>query len=242
MSPIVEAVEKNVPIPSGKVVLAARGLSVGHGGSVAYVQKLDLEVGQGEIVALLGANGAGKTTTLMGLAGLLTAQEGTVELDGETVATPLHSRARDGLSFVTQERCVFMSLTVRDNLRVGGCDESALDYFPELKPHYSRTVGLLSGGQQQMLAVARAIARHPKVLLADELSLGLAPMLVDRILEALVEACRNENLGVLLVEQQVTKVIGIADRGVVLRRGRLELTDTAASLRGRMDEVRRLYL
>ncbi|MET0712216.1 MAG: ATP-binding cassette domain-containing protein, partial [Jiangellaceae bacterium] len=132
---------------------------------------------------------------------------------------------------------------VRDNLRVGGVDpEAALEYFPELKEHVGRTVGLLSGGQQQMLAVARAIARRPKILLADELSLGLAPKIVDRILEVLSVACREQNLGVLLVEQQVNKALSVAHHGAVLRRGRLELQGTAEELKSRMDEVQRLYL
>ena len=136
-----------------------------------------------------------------------------------------------------------MGLSVRDNIRVGGCDpEVALETFPELKPHLKRTVGLLSGGQQQMLAVARAIARRPTVLLADELSLGLAPLIVDRILQALTDACRRDQLGVLMVEQQVAKVLAVADRGAVLRRGRLELVDDAPALLSKMDVLRDLYL
>jgi len=136
-----------------------------------------------------------------------------------------------------------MGLTVRDNLRVGGCDEeTALEYFPELKSHLRRRVGLLSGGQQQMLAVGRAIARSPRVLLADELSLGLAPQIVDRILETLVRACRDQGLAVVMVEQQVNKCLPIADRCVVLQRGRLALTGSAVELRHNPDLIRNLYL
>jgi branched-chain amino acid transport system ATP-binding protein len=214
--------------------IAARGLDVGFG-AIPFVRGLDLEVRRGEIVALLGANGAGKTTTLMGLAGVITPAAGHVEFGGAKATGALHARARRGLALLTQERCVFMGLSVRDNIRVGGCDpEVALETFPELKPHLKRTVGLLSGGQQQMLAVERAIARRPTV--------GLAPLIVDRILQALTDACRRDQLGVLMVEQQVAKVLAVADRGAVLRRGRLELVDDAPALLSKMDVLRDLYL
>lgn len=224
------------------VVLAARTLSIGHG-PVPYVRDLDIEVRPGEIVALLGSNGAGKTTTLMGLSGLLKPLGGHVEVDGATSTAPLHRRSRAGVAYITQERCVFMGLSLRDNLRVGGVDpEEALEHFPELLPHLRRRVGLLSGGQQQMLAVSRALARRPKVLLADELSLGLAPMIVDRILQAIVDAARTRDLAVVLVEQQIAKAMSVSDRTGVLRRGRLEMLGESDDLLGRLDEVRALYL
>jgi ABC-type branched-subunit amino acid transport system ATPase component len=227
---------------SAEIAIAARGLSVGYG-SIPFVRDLDIEVARGEIVAVLGANGAGKSTTIMGLAGVLKAQTGHVELNGSPTTAALNQRARDGLALITQDRCVFMGLSVRDNLKVGGVDpEVALEYFPELKEHVGRQVGLLSGGQQQMLAVARAIARRPRILLADELSLGLAPKIVDRILEVLSIACREQNLGVLLVEQQVAKALSVADRGAVLRRGKLVMAGSAKELRARTDEVQALYL
>ncbi|MGO4385530.1 ABC transporter ATP-binding protein [Specibacter sp. RAF43] len=226
----------------GNVVIAARGLSIGYAGQ-PFVRDLDIEVRAGEIVALLGSNGAGKSTTLAGLAGLLKPLGGSVEYAGEKTVARLYKRARRGLGYITQDRCVFMDLSLRDNFRAGGVDpEEALERFPELKPHLQRRVGLLSGGQQQMLAVSRVLARRPKVLLADELSLGLAPMVVDRILAALVDAARTQNLGVLLVEQQVTKAMAIADRVAIMKRGKLELTGDAASVRDRMDEVEALYL
>lgn len=227
---------------TSELAIAARGLSVGYG-SIPFVRELDIEVARGEIVAVLGANGAGKSTTLMGLAGVLKPQAGHVELNGAPTSLALNGRAREGLALITQDRCVFMGLSLRDNLKVGGVDaDIALEYFPELKEHVNRQVGLLSGGQQQMLAVARAIARRPKILLADELSLGLAPKIVDRILEVLGVACREQNLGVLLVEQQVAKALSIADRAVVLRRGRLVMSGTGQELKSRSDEVQAMYL
>lgn len=229
-------------VSTAQVAIAARGLSIGYG-PLPYVTELDLEVRRGEIVAVLGANGAGKSTTIMGLAGVLKPHAGHVELDGEATLAPLRSRARQGLAVITQERCVFMGMTLKENLKAGGVTvEQALEYFPELEQHVGRSVGLLSGGQQQMLAVARAIARRPRILLADEVSLGLAPKIVDRILEVLERACRDEDLGVLLVEQQVVKALSVAHRGVVLRRGSLELEGSSHELRSRLEEVRALYL
>jgi branched-chain amino acid transport system ATP-binding protein len=156
-----------------------------------------LDVAAGEVVALLGPNAAGKTTTLMTLSGHLPSIRGDVVWRGRPTSSPPHIRARDGLGLVTEERAVFMQMTISDNLRVGRCDkERALRLFPELEPHLDRRVGLLSGGQQQMLALARVLTRPTAVLLADELSLGLAPKVVDRLLLA-VRTAANEGLGVL---------------------------------------------
>ncbi|OHV44540.1 ABC transporter ATP-binding protein [Pseudofrankia sp. BMG5.36] len=223
-------------------LLEASGLCAGYQG-VPVVRDLDLTVRPGEVVALLGPNGAGKTTTLLTLAGGLRAVSGTVLADGTPTRAPLHRRAARGLALVTEERSVFMNLSTAENLRVGRCDIGrALSLFPELRAKLKTPAGLLSGGEQQMLTLARALARRPRLLLADELSLGLAPLAVARLLRAVRAAADEDGVGVLLVEQHVTKVLEVADRAYVLRRGRVELSGTAAELRGRLAEVEGSYL
>jgi len=223
------------------VLVEAEGLEAGYG-SVVVVRDLDLHVSAGEVVALLGPNGAGKSTTLLTLSGDLPPLGGTVRWNGETTKAPLHARARRGLGLVTEERSVFMRLTARENLRVGCTDLGpALELFPELRERLDVRAGLLSGGEQQMLTLARALARRPSLLLADELSLGLAPLVVKRLLGAVRKAA-DEGVGVLLVEQHVSKVLEIADRVCVLRRGRVQLAGTAAELRGRLTEIETSYL
>jgi branched-chain amino acid transport system ATP-binding protein len=222
-------------------VLAAEAMTVGYGG-LPVVHDVDLEVRPGEVVALLGPNGAGKTTTLLALAGELTPTAGRVLLDGEATRAPLHQRARRGLGFVTEERSVFMGLSTMDNLRAGRAPaDGALDLFPELRTRLGIRGGLLSGGEQQMLTLGRALARKPRVLLADELSLGLAPLVVQRLLGAVREAA-DGGCGVLLVEQHVRQALAIADRAYVMRRGRIELQGTGAELRARIGEIEDTYL
>lgn len=219
----------------------ARGLTAGYGDTPAVVD-LDLEVHEGEILALLGANGAGKTTTLLTLAGELAPMAGTVSVLGDARRRRLHQRARAGVGFLTEERCVFMQLSGWDNLRLGrGRPERALEIFPELEPHLGKPAGLLSGGQQQMLALARILAGRPRVLLADELSLGLAPLVVARLLTALRSAA-DSGVAVVLVEQHVQQALEIADRACVLRRGRSVLAGSAAELRDDMEAISSHYL
>ncbi len=222
-------------------LLEARGLSAGYG-ALAAVRDLDLTLRAGEVVALLGANGAGKTTTILTLSGALAPLGGELRWQGRPTRAPLERRTRDGLGLVLEERSVFTRLTVAENLNVGrGAPEVALELFPELRPHLRRRAGLLSGGQQQMLTVARALAARPHALLIDELSLGLAPALVQRLLEA-VRAAAAGGVGLLLVEQHVRQALAVADRAYVLRRGRVVLEGATADLATRVDEIERMYL
>jgi branched-chain amino acid transport system ATP-binding protein len=222
-------------------VLALRGVSAGYG-QAPVIESIDIEVRPGEVVAILGPNGAGKTTTLLSLAGFLKTREGEVLSDGEATKAALHRRCRSGLAFVTEERSVIASMSVRDNLRVGRCDTKlATSLFPELEPLMGRRAGLLSGGEQQMLTLARALARRPKVLLADELSLGLAPLVVKRLLAA-VRSAADDGLAVVLVEQHVRKALEVADRVYVLRQGRVQLSGTAAEARDNLQAIEDVYL
>jgi branched-chain amino acid transport system ATP-binding protein len=193
-------------------------------------------------VALLGPNGAGKSTTLAAISGDLPAMKGSVCWRGEKVVAAAHVRARNGLAFVMEGRSVITSLSVADNLRLGrGSVDRALDINPELKPLLSRKAGLLSGGEQQMLVLARALAGDPALLMVDELSLGVAPMIVDRLVQTLQQAA-SRGTGVLLVEQHVRKALKIADRVYVLRRGELALVADASEFQDRHDLFEDLYL
>jgi len=222
-------------------VVSTRGLSAGYQ-NVPVVHDLDIDAAPGEVVVLLGANGAGKTTSLLTMAGALPPISGQIEILGAADAREnLASRSRRGLALITDDRAVFRTLSVEENLRLGnGKPERVLAAFPELRPLLKRQAGLLSGGEQQMLGLGRVLAANPKVLL-DELSLGLAPLVVRRLLTAVRELA-DSGCAVILVEQQIRLVLGVADRGYVLRHGRVELSGTAAELKRKSRQIEQSYL
>lgn len=219
----------------------ARAVSAGYVGQPA-ITDVSFTVAPGEVVCILGPNGAGKTTTLLSLAGELPLMSGQVLLHGKPTTEKLHRRARNGMSYVTEERSVFKAMTTRDNLRCGGVDpEAAIELFPELRSRMDIRAGLLSGGEQQMLTLARALSRGANVLLADELSLGLAPLIVERLLQAVRDAA-DSGTAVLIVEQHARKALKYADRVLVMSRGRLEMTLTAREATSRLSEIEDAYL
>lgn len=226
---------------SSSPILELDSVSAGYG-AVPVIHDVDLRIIAGEVVALLGANGAGKTTTILTMAGEVRPRSGVVRWEGTPINTPLHRRARAGLRLITEERSIFMSLTVADNLRLGHRKiDECLNVFPELAPLMKRKAGLLSGGEQQMLAVARALGGGCRVLLADELSLGLAPLAVNRLLEAL-RAIADSGAAVVLVEQNLPRAMEVADRAYVMQRGRVVMEGTKAMIQARHSEVESLYL
>jgi branched-chain amino acid transport system ATP-binding protein len=224
-----------------EAVIECENLTIGYG-TTPVGRQLNLTVKAGEVVCMLGANGAGKTTTMMTIAGEIPPLEGEVRLFGQKATSPMHKRTKNGLSFVTEERSVIMSLSAADNLRLAKVpQERATALFPELEPLMGRTAGLMSGGEQQMLTLARALGRDPKILLADELSLGLAPLVVERLLKA-VRAAADNGVGVLLVEQHVRQALTVADRVYVVQRGKIVMSGTANEVAKDIEQVERAYL
>jgi len=221
-------------------------------GNIHALMGISLRVEQGEIVALIGANGAGKTTTLRSNSGLLHPRKGKVMLEGMEVShLPAHVVARHGLSMVPEGRGIFPGLTVTENLEMGaymlndqdeiqkGID-TAFSLFPRLKERATQKGGTLSGGEQQMLATARGLMSNPKILLMDEPSMGLAPVLVDQIFE-IIKELNARGTTILLVEQNALMALSIAHRGYVLQTGQIVLTDTGQNLKAN-DMVRKAYL
>jgi len=221
-------------------LLEVEGLAVRYGG-IRAVKGIDLSVGAGEVVCLIGANGAGKTTTLRALAGLLPTAAGRIRYAGDDLAgVPVHQRVRRGLAMVPEGRGVFPRLTVEENLRMGAYFRSDRDgiqadlergfeLFPRLEERRAQKAGTLSGGEQQMLAIARALMSRPRLLLLDEPSMGLAPLAVQRIFET-IRQIASQGVTLLLVEQNARMALEVSRRGYVLEGGRVALSDTAADL------------
>jgi branched-chain amino acid transport system ATP-binding protein len=223
-------------------VISVKGMCTGYAGQ-PVVHDLSFDVNPGEVLCLLGPNGAGKTTTMLALSGELPLIDGEVHFEGIKPKAPLYKRARLGMSYVTEERSVFKGMTLRDNLRVGGVDaEEAVALFPELGRRMTVRGGLLSGGEQQMLTLARALGRKPRLLLADELSLGLAPLVVDRLLQAVRKAADEQQTAVVMVEQHAHKALRYTDHALVMRRGRVSLDLTGEQARSRIGDVEQAYL
>jgi len=231
-------------------LLEVTGLEVAYGG-IRAVKGIDLTVAKGELVTLIGANGAGKTTTLKALAGLLRPAAGTVRYEGlDITGTPAHALVRLGIALVPEGRGVFGRLTIDENLAMGayarrdaavGADrDRAYGLFPRLAERRRQLAGTLSGGEQQMLAIARALMARPRLLLLDEPSMGLAPLMVQKIFET-IRSVASEGVTLLLVEQNAKLALETCGRGYVMESGVIALADTAGALLVN-PEVRRAYL
>jgi branched-chain amino acid transport system ATP-binding protein len=232
-------------------LLELKRLEVAYGG-IQAVKGIDLKVDEGELVCLIGANGAGKTTTLKAISGLQPVKAGTVEFAGASITgTPSFALVRKGLALVPEGRGVFGTLSIEENLAMGAYTrndkpgiqhdmENAFAMFPRLAERRKQTAGTLSGGEQQMLAVARALMSRPKLLLLDEPSMGLAPIVVQKIFE-IVRKISREGVTILLVEQNAKLALEVSNRGYVMESGEITLCDTADKLLAN-DKVRQAYL
>ncbi|SUA50414.1 LIV-I protein F [Oligella ureolytica] len=231
-------------------MLKLENINSGYG-AIQALYDVNLEINQGEIVTLIGSNGAGKTTTLMTICGNPRLRTGTISFEGEDISDlHTHMIMRKGIAISPEGRRVFPDLNVLENLKMGAFFlnreeieagvEHVFELFPRLKERAGQRSGLMSGGEQQMLAIGRALMSKPKMLLLDEPTLGLAPLIIEQIFE-IIRTIRDEGITVFLVEQNANKALQIADRGYVLETGRIVLHDTGANLLLN-DEVGKAYL
>ncbi len=222
-----------------------------HYGAIQALDQVSVEVKQGEIVTLIGANGAGKTTLLMTVCGSPRASAGTITFQGEDITqADTHRIMRKGIAISPEGRRVFSDLTVSENLKMGGFflnrtqieegEEHVYELFPRLKERAGQRAGTMSGGEQQMLAIGRALMTRPSLLLLDEPTLGLAPLIIAQIFD-IIRTIREEGVTVFLVEQNANKALQVADRGYVLETGRVVMQDTGANLLANPD-IRKAYL
>jgi branched-chain amino acid transport system ATP-binding protein len=230
-----------------ELLLEVDALEAGYLG-IPAVRDLTINVAAGEVVALLGPNGAGKTTTLSTIAGLLEPISGTIVFEGREIGgQPAHRLARQGLALVPEDRALFYDLTTRENLTLArrgdaASEEEILEMLPELRKCLDRAAGVLSGGEQQMLSLARALMSRPRLLLVDEMSLGLAPVVVERLLPVLRRVAQQVGAGVIFVEQHVPLALELADRAYVMANGRIVLEGEAADLRKDRELLEASYL
>lgn len=222
-----------------------------HYGAIQALDKVNVHVNQGEIVTLIGANGAGKTTLLMTVCGSPRSTAGSIKFEGQEISQlPTHTIMRNGIALSPEGRRVFPDLTVSENLKMGGFflkkkeieqgEQHVYELFPRLKERINQRAGTMSGGEQQMLAIGRALMTKPRLLLLDEPTLGLAPLIIAQIFE-IIKTIRDEGVTVFLVEQNANKALQVADRAYVLETGKVVMEDSGINLLSN-DEVRKAYL
>ena len=231
-------------------ILKVENMNVYYG-AIHAIKGISFHVDQGEVVTLIGANGAGKSTTLQTVSGLLRSRKGSIQFCGENISNvPSHKIVEKGLAQVPEGRRIFLQMSVEENLEMGAYTQSAAGVdadlekvyaqFPRLKERRRQIAGTLSGGEQQMLAIGRALMSHPRLLMLDEPSMGLAPILVEQIFD-IIRQLHKEGTTILLVEQNAQMALSVADRAYVMETGKITLSGTGAELAA-SDEVKKAYL